>query len=692
MDSNNGYIYVRNHEHYNKYNVCKLGKTKNIPDRDNTYTTGEYIRGCFVLVIEILDKQIYDESYVEKLLQKYFKNYHIKKDGGCEFYQNKIIDEIEPFLSKTNIKFKVLTEKEINNLIRNERNEKLLKKLIHNKLLSKRDKLQNQYVIDILKNLEQYNKVLVKAPTGFGKTIIMYKTINKLQPKNILILTPRLNLNKQFIETKYTQHLTIKYNYHQYSLGYHNDINCDIKHKEDIIKKIINSGNNNILLCCYQSRESLIKCIKKYKLILDLVIYDEAHFISSWIEKIKDEENKEEIFLMKNDIFIKNRIFTTATPIDEMILNNQLFGNLVEKVKIYELVNDEILCNIETIIKKLDNTKHEYSDLSKLIINSMTYYNKRKGIIYVNNCANAENLYRLIKEQYMGFSIIEPYIYVSKDILKEPCENKELIKSKKDFIDSEEELTNFEESNNKSIMIAVGKIGYGYDNSWVDFICFGDPRTSDIDIRQIVGRGLRWDKKLYPDKILHILIPCYKNEIDNSYEDNKALEAYMNYIISEYGNENIEKIIINMNKPNNNKELMGKKYNGDDIPIEIYQKWCTTGYNMYSKFMIFLKINNIYDEISYNQLKEKQEWLEDLGNLQTKYPKFCFRHIHPNNINYYWDKKEASKAYKICNNKLMNDLGREKYRRLDSRYKLNKINELDKKIPIINFDLYYPKD
>ena len=40
----------------------------------------------------------------------------------------------------------------------------------------------------------------------------------------------------------------------------------------------------------------------------------------------------------------------------------------------------------------------------------------------------------------------------------------------------------------------------------------------------------------------------------------------------------------------------------------------------------------------------------------------------------------------------MNDLGKEKYKRLDSRYKLNKINELDKKIPIINFDLYYPKD
>jgi hypothetical protein len=68
------------------------------------------------------------------------------------------------------------------------------------------------------------------------------------------------------------------------------------------------------------------------------------------------------------------------------------------------------------------------------------------------------------------------------------------------------------------------------------------------------------------------------------------------------------------------------------------------------------------------------------------------RHIHPNNINYYWTKQEALNAYEFCNNKLINDMGKDKYRKLDSRYKLNKINELDKKIPIINFDLYYPKN
>ena len=114
MDYNNGFVYVRQHVYYENDKICKLGKSKNIPDRDNAYATGEYRRGKFGLVIEISNNQIFDDTYVEILLQRYFKNYHSKIDGGREFYQNKIIDEIVPFLSTTKIKFKVLSEEEIN--------------------------------------------------------------------------------------------------------------------------------------------------------------------------------------------------------------------------------------------------------------------------------------------------------------------------------------------------------------------------------------------------------------------------------------------------------------------------------------------------------------------------------------------------------------------------------------------------
>ena len=149
-------------------------------------------------------------------------------------------------------------------------------------------------------------------------------------------------------------------------------------------------------------------------------------------------------------------------------------------------------------------------------------------------------------------------------------------------------------------------------------------------------------------------------------------------------------ININKSKTTNEKEINGKKYIGEDIPIEIYNKWCTTGYNMYSKFMVFLKINNIYDEISYNKLKEKQDWMISLEQIKKKYPKFCLRHIHSNNINYYWNKEEALNAINFTKDILIKKIGKDNYSELTYDQLIKKYNLLDSKIPNIDFDIYYP--
>ena len=36
---NSGYIYIRVHSSYDKYNVCKLGKMLNLMERNSTYKT-----------------------------------------------------------------------------------------------------------------------------------------------------------------------------------------------------------------------------------------------------------------------------------------------------------------------------------------------------------------------------------------------------------------------------------------------------------------------------------------------------------------------------------------------------------------------------------------------------------------------------------------------------------------------------
>ena len=86
-----GYIYVRTHESYDIHDACKIGITNNIPERDSTYTTGEIKRGQFVLVFEV---PIQITSIIERLLQNEFKKEQILDDGGTEFFNKNIMNQI----------------------------------------------------------------------------------------------------------------------------------------------------------------------------------------------------------------------------------------------------------------------------------------------------------------------------------------------------------------------------------------------------------------------------------------------------------------------------------------------------------------------------------------------------------------------------------------------------------------------
>ena len=99
----NGYIYIRIHEAYDKYDACKVGKASNIPERDSQYATGEITRGSFEFVFEIPIAQM---EIIERLIQYEFRKLNIRYNGGIEFYNKQIITLIEPYLIQHNIIYK----------------------------------------------------------------------------------------------------------------------------------------------------------------------------------------------------------------------------------------------------------------------------------------------------------------------------------------------------------------------------------------------------------------------------------------------------------------------------------------------------------------------------------------------------------------------------------------------------------
>jgi hypothetical protein len=164
----------------------KIGSTCNIISRCKDYKTG-FVDNVPLLCYYKINKNCY---LIDNKLKKDFDNVRIKNGGGIEFYDVKklTLTILEQYFINNNIEFtkytpddlffedilKPITIDDKNNL----NNDKI------NKKLDERNIIQKNYVDDAIYNLQQYGKVLIKAPTGFGKTHIMYKIIAQL---NLLI-------------------------------------------------------------------------------------------------------------------------------------------------------------------------------------------------------------------------------------------------------------------------------------------------------------------------------------------------------------------------------------------------------------------------------------------------------------------------------------------------------------------------
>ena len=98
-----GYIYLRSHESYDKYNAYKLGKTEDCIGRNSVYISSEIKRGEFIMILQV---SIIELSKIEIDLQKHFKQLNIFKEGGTEFFGKSIIELIKPYLEEKGYDFK----------------------------------------------------------------------------------------------------------------------------------------------------------------------------------------------------------------------------------------------------------------------------------------------------------------------------------------------------------------------------------------------------------------------------------------------------------------------------------------------------------------------------------------------------------------------------------------------------------
>ena len=691
-DTEKSYIYIRDNYFYKDDNIYKVGITNSITDRNSTYITGELYRGFYIKIYEFnVNKR--KLHLIDKLLKKDFEYLNIYFDGGTEFYDRCIINVIEDFFIKYNFNFISITEDELKKLNRNtdiinykfiKLSKELIKRSIGN--IETNKEVLRDYQIDAITflttELKLNNRCYLHLATGAGKSKIAINVISNIQPLNIFIFSPRINIKEQNISSKYLDVLNeTKFKYNIYSY-------------------------------CYQSYKNVYNLIIKNKIKDIFIWFDEAHWaLDNWIDR--KISNNMKLFFINDDIYIKYRLFTTASPNKNVIINNKnSYGEFYEPIKFKDLKIQGYLSDIEVEIfdKEIEMERIEYNSL---IFNTFNKHNEERklGFSFHNTCNSAYLSYLHHLKEFKDRKIdIKPYLLINEEFIKNEKENfnddcinnkedlKDIKKIKKEIgdINYDTEITNFEKevgNNQKALGYVVAKYSIGYDNKNIDIIYFTDPKLSFKDIIQSIGRGTR----INGNKKLRIILPTNSNnDVGNNY---KKIENVLKYLLIdielEYNKIKSYKLVSTKKEEIKGIEFNSTYYNEYNIEEDIDDKSPinTMKHNIIvksnewtiSKIITQLKNNNIHTIQDYNSYsnKNKNMNLPDINELLEN-ESFNFRDTYNNEREcpYYYNKNECIKAIKNYEDYfIINDI--------DDSEKLQYLNENDPKIPKMNLCVFY---
>jgi superfamily II DNA or RNA helicase len=660
---------------------------------------------------DLLEIGIIDLSISNKFIE--IKEYLINEEGGgTEFIKLnegiELLDDIFINVFKDiGIKTRKLSKDEINSI--NDFNDKIYKDKHKNDIiLTKKSKIKlRDYQMDIIQTgfnmIKKYYKFYLELATGAGKSTIIYYILNSILLINtdifytIIIFTPRINISEQNINDKYIKIFKNKFNI------YNNKKIRNIK--------TINNNSYNIISCCIQSFQFIYdKIITKFDIKNIIIWFDEAHYtIENWVKSTNDYKK---FYLTDNERIIY-RLFTSASPNKDIVKNNSdIFGELYSPIPVRNLIKDKWLSPIIPLIMDFDeiiiddndndaeNDNNDEDNINKYyyytntILNTFQIKNKKIGLNFHNSCRNARFAFTSHYKKFINSKTnIKPYLLISNEI-----ENKKA----SDLLNiNYKYLLNFQSfhiEDNNAIAYIVNMYNMGYDNPKIDFLSFGDPKLSNKDIIQSIGRGIRpdglGDDGRNLSKTNDIIIPIYNNsEETDKYIKFTKIKEILQYLIYDIGLDFKDLNIYNKSK---NKLLISSPIIGDDgeeleeskiianiIKWDIaptIQKW---DISKITTHLMNNKIHNYNDYLKYISLKENKE-LNLPSDLFKTYSNFNFNNTYKNNSSPYYNRNECIEAIK----KYKNDFIKNKTINKKNNNKIIEfLNEIDNKIP--NYQLWY---
>jgi superfamily II DNA or RNA helicase len=416
---------------------------------------------------------------------------------------------------------------------------------------------QKEAIQKIIKGFENSDRGQVHMACGTGKTLVGLWVAEEIAHGNVLVLVPSISLVAQLYQ-EWVQNRSENFNFDPIFIcsdatvyNKNNEIfnEDEIQHlgfpvttnATELLEQLNATSNKKVVFSTYHSSPVIQEaCAMEPSLAFDIAIADEAHRCAGKAQSdfatVTDAQS----------INIRKRLFMTATPkffsehvkkktaeIECEIVSmddEEKFGPVLYKLPFSDAIKKDLLSDYQVLISIMDNKEYqEYAERGRfvavdgfetdartlasqiLIIKAIKKFGLKKVISFHNKKSAARDFIKTLQKACMLLPKKEqPNIKFLDSIFGEMPQDKRRII-----------MNQFKEStqDEAGILANVKCLSEGVDVPSLDAVAFVDPKGSEIDIIQAVGRAIR---KSPDKKIGTIIIPLF---IDNVVNEDEALES-----------------------------------------------------------------------------------------------------------------------------------------------------------------------
>ena len=391
---------------------------------------------------------------------------------------------------------------------------------------------------NVRKALAKGGRAQIVMACGTGKTVTMLLAAEALDAQRVLVLAPTLLLVKQLRDEWVSKRRPDR---EWASLAVCSDIGDGMDASEiapaefgappttnpDEIAAFLKKPGRRVVFGTYASSDRIAKAQKKAGVpSFDLAVADEAHRIAGVVAVKDKSERSNRVMLEEKEIKADRRLFATATPritgskktrdgddvLIESMDDESRFGKVAHSVTFQEAVKLKRLVPYKLVVTIVTNDEVADAVLNRRFIDV-------KGKPYAaDEVATAIAIRRAYKE--LGISKIISYhsrVAGAKSfadlITQVPGRGKapvtEHVAGSMPVNDRKQVLNRLAAATEPYLVTNARCLTEGIDVPALDAVAFADPRKSQVDIVQAVGRAMRKPMGKSKKATGYIILPVY---------------------------------------------------------------------------------------------------------------------------------------------------------------------------------------